>query len=95
MDISLDKLGLERIYAQAKRWQGAVGRPDLQAFYGALAGQKAKRGIFRAHAIDFAKSVEGLILIDGNRLVNLMMDNEIGVNSQAIKLPKLDIDYFD
>ena len=99
--ISLDKLGLERIYVQAKRWQGTVGRPDLQAFYGALAGQKAKRGIFittsgyTAHAIDFAKSVEGLVLIDGNRLVNLMMDNEIGVSSQIIKLPKLDMDYFE
>lgn len=99
--ISLDKLGLERIYVQAKRWQGTVGRPDLQAFYGALAGQKAKRGIFittsgySAQAIDFAKSVEGLVLIDGNRLVNLMMDNEIGVSSQVIKLPKLDMDYFE
>lgn len=99
--ISLDKLGLERIYVQAKRWQCTVGRPDLQAFYGALAGQKAKRGIFittsgyTAHAIDFAKSVEGLVLIDGNRLVNLMMDNEIGVSSQVIKLPKLDMDYFE
>ncbi|MEY0302277.1 restriction endonuclease [Providencia manganoxydans] len=99
--ISLDKLGLERIYVQAKRWQGTVGRPDLQAFYGALAGQKAKRGIFittsgyTAQAIDFAKSVEGLVLIDGNLLVNLMMDNEIGVSSQIIKLPKLDMDYFE
>ncbi|SUC18217.1 EcoKMrr [Proteus mirabilis] len=60
-----------------------------------LRDRKPSEGIFRAHAIDFAKSVEGLILIDGNRLVNLMMDNEVGVNSQAIKLPKLDIDYFD
>lgn len=99
--ISLDKLGLERVYVQAKRWQTTVGRPELQAFYGALAGQKAKRGIFittsgyTAHAIDFAKSVEGLVLIDGKRLVNLMMDNEVGVSSQVIKLPKLDMDYFE
>ncbi|CRL64103.1 Mrr restriction system protein [Proteus penneri] len=68
---------------------------------GALIGQKAKRGIFittsgySAQAIDFAKSVEGLVLIDGNRLVNLMMDNEIGVSSQIVKLPKLDMDYFE
>ncbi|MDR5609203.1 MULTISPECIES: restriction endonuclease [unclassified Arsenophonus] len=99
--ISLDKLGLERVYVQAKRWQTTVGRPELQAFYGALARQKAKRGIFittsgyTAHAIDFAKSVEGLVLIDGKRLVNLMMDNEVGVSSQLIKLPKLDMDYFE
>ncbi|HCI5949190.1 TPA: restriction endonuclease [Klebsiella quasipneumoniae subsp. quasipneumoniae] len=99
--ISLDKLGLEKVYVQAKRWQGTVGRPELQAFYGALAGQKAKRGIFittsgfTAHAVEFSRSVEGLVLIDGNRLVNLMMDNEVGVTSQQIKLPKIDMDYFE
>lgn len=59
--ISLDKLGLEKIYVQAKRWLGTVGRPKLQALYGALAGQKAKLGIFittsgfTAHAIEFSK----------------------------------------
>lgn len=99
--ISLDKLGLEKVYVQAKRWQGTVGRPELQAFYGALAGQKAKRGIFittsgfTALAIEFSRSVEGLVLIDGNRLVNLMMDNEVGVSSQLVKLPKMDMDYFE
>jgi len=99
--ISLDKLGLEKVYVQAKRWQNTVGRPELQAFYGALAGQKAKRGVFittsgfTAHAIDFAKSVEGIVLVDGNRLVNLMMDNEVGVTSRLLRLPALDRDYFD
>jgi restriction system protein len=44
--ISLDKLGLEKVYIQAKRWQHSVGRPEVQAFYGALAGQRAKRGVF-------------------------------------------------
>lgn len=99
--ISLDKLGLEKVYVQAKRWQSTVGRPELQAFYGALAGQKAKRGVFittsgfTAQAIDFARSVEGIVLVDGNKLVNLMMDNEVGVTSRLIKLPRLDSDYFD
>ncbi|NVZ14135.1 MULTISPECIES: restriction endonuclease [unclassified Pseudomonas] len=99
--ISLDKLGLEKVYVQAKRWQGTVGRPELQAFYGALAGQKAKRGVFittsgfTAQAIDFARSVEGMVLVDGRRLVNLMMDHEVGVTSRLLKLPKLDSDYFD
>jgi len=99
--ISLDKLGLEKVYVQAKRWQSTVGRPELQAFYGALAGQKAKRGVFittsgfTAQAIEFAKSVEGIVLVDGGRLVNLMMDHEVGVTSRLIKLPKLDSDYFD
>ncbi|UBX29440.1 restriction endonuclease [Arsenophonus apicola] len=99
--ISLDKLGLEKIYVQAKRWQSTVGRPDLKTFYAALAGQKAKRGIFittssfTTHALNFAKSVEGMVLVDGNRLVNLMIDNEIGVSSRIIKLPKIDTDYFE
>lgn len=99
--ISLDKLGLEKVYVQAKRWQNTVGRPELQAFYGALAGQKARRGIFMttsgftAQGVEFAKSVEGMVLIDGARLVNLMMDCEVGVSSKTLKIPKIDTDYFD
>jgi restriction system protein len=99
--ISLDKLGLEKVYVQAKRWQGTVGRPDLQAFYGALAGQRAKRGVFittssfTQQALDFAGSVEGMVLVDGNRLVNLMIDHEVGVTSKTIRMPKVDGDYFD
>ena len=99
--ISLDKLGLEKVYVQAKRWQNTVGRPELQAFYGALAGQKAKRGVFittsgfTAQARDFARSVEGMVLVDGERLVHLMIENEVGVSSRLLKLPKLDMDYFE
>lgn len=99
--ISLDKLGLEKVYIQAKRWQSTVGRPELQAFYGALAGQKAKRGVFittsgfTAQAIEFGKSVEGIVLVDGIRLVTLMMDHEVGVSSRTLKVPKIDTDYFD
>jgi restriction system protein len=99
--ISLDKLGLEKVYVQAKRWQNTVGRPELQAFYGALAGQKAKRGVFittsdfSSQAKDFARSVEGVVLVDGLRLVHLMIDNEVGVTSRLLRVPKLDSDYFD
>jgi restriction system protein len=99
--ISLDKLGLEKVYVQAKRWQNTVGRPELQAFFGALAGQKAKRGVFittsgyTSQAIEFAKSVEGIVLVDGRKLVELMMDHEVGVSSRIVKVPKLDSDYFD
>jgi restriction system protein len=99
--ISLDKLGLEKVYVQAKRWQSAVGRPELQAFYGALAGQKARKGVFitissyTSQALDFAKSVEGMVLIDGARLAELMIEHEVGVTVRSIKLPKLDSDYFD
>ena len=99
--ISLDKLGLEKVYVQAKRWQSSVGRPEIQAFYGALAGQRAKKGVFittssyTTQAIDFAKSVEGIVLVDGGRLAELMIDHEVGVSARTVKLPKIDSDYFD
>lgn len=99
--ISLDKLGLEKVYVQAKRWQQTVGRPEVQGFYGALAGQRANKGVFittsgyTAHAVEFAKSVEHIVLVDGPRLAELMMDHEVGVSSRTIKVPKIDSDYFD
>jgi len=99
--ISLDKLGLEKVYVQAKRWQQTVGRPEVQAFYGALAGQRANKGVFittsvyTAQAVDFAKSVERVVLVDGPRLAELMMDHEVGVSTRSIKVPKIDSDYFD
>jgi restriction system protein len=99
--ISLDKLGLEKVYVQAKRWQSTIGRPELQAFYGALAGQKARKGVFittsgyTAQALDFAKSVEGMVLIDGARLAELMIDHQVGVTARVVKIPKLDSDYFE
>jgi restriction system protein len=99
--ISLDRLGLEKVYVQAKRWQENIGRPHLQAFYGALAGQKARKGVFittssyTSQAIDFAKSVEGIVLIDGIRLAGFMIDYELGVTARTIKIPKIDGDYFD
>lgn len=99
--ISLDRLGLDKVYVQAKRWQENVGRPSLQAFYGALAGQKAKKGVFittsgyTQQALDFARSVEGIVLIDGQRLASLMIDCELGVSARSVKIPKIDGDYFD
>lgn len=99
--ISLDRLGLEKVYVQAKRWQNSVGRPDLQAFYGALAGQKAQKGVFittsgfTAQALDFGKSVEGIVLVDGARLAGLMIDHEVGITARTVRIPKIDSDYFD
>ena len=99
--ISLDRLGLEKVYVQAKRWQSSVGRPDVQGFYGALAGQRANKGVFittssfTQQAIDFAKSVEKIVLVDGIRLAELMIDFEVGVSSRLVKIPKLDSDYFE
>ncbi len=99
--ISLDKLGLEKVYVQAKRWQGVVGRPEVQGFYGALAGQRANKGVFittsayTTQAVEFAKSVERVVLIDGARLAQLMIDHEVGVQTRTVKIPKIDSDYFD
>lgn len=99
--ISLDRLGLEKVYVQAKRWQNAVGRPDVQGFYGALAGQRANKGVFittstfTAQAVDFAKSVERVVLVDGARMAELMIDHEVGVTLRPVRVPKLDSDYFE
>ena len=99
--ISLDKLGLERVYVQAKRWQQAVGRPEVQAFYGALAGQRASKGVFittsafTSQAVEFARSVERVVLVDGIRMADLMIDHEVGVTLRPVRVPKLDGDYFE
>lgn len=99
--IALDKLGLERVYVQAKRWQNVVGRPEIQAFYGALAGQRARKGVFMttssysAQAVEFARSVDGIVLVDGARLAELMIEHEVGVSARTVKVPKIDSDYFD
>ena len=99
--ISLDKLGLEKVYVQAKRLQNAVGRPEVQGFYGALAGQRANKGVFittssfSKQAVEFARSVERIVLVDGSRLAELMIDHAVGVTHRPLKVPKLDSDYFD
>lgn len=99
--ISLDRLGLEKVYVQAKRWQGSVGRPEVQAFYGALAGQRANKGVFittstfSPQAVDFAGSVERIVLVDGGKLAELMIEHEVGVSSRSFRVPKLDSDYFE
>jgi len=99
--IALDRLGLEKVYVQAKRWQNSVGRPEVQAFYGALAGHRANKGVFITtssythQAIEFAKSVERIVLVDGEKLAELMIDYEVGVTMRPIRVPKLDADYFE
>jgi restriction system protein len=99
--ISLDRLGLEKVYVQAKRWQAPVGRPEIQAFYGALAGQHAHKGVFMTissyttQALEFARTVEGIVLVDGARLAGLMIDHEVGVTLRWVYVPRLDGDYFD
>lgn len=99
--ISLDRLGLEKVYVQAKRWQQPVGRPEIQGFYGALAGRRARKGVFittstfTPQALEFVQAVEGVVLVDGVRLADLMMEHEIGVTLRTVKVPKVDRDFFE
>jgi restriction system protein len=102
--IKEDKLGLESIYVQAKRWKetSTVGRPDIQQFAGALQGKKARKGVFittssfTKEAKDYANAVQAsIVLIDGPQLAELMLDHGVGVSVQeTIKLFKIDEDYF-
>jgi len=103
--IKEDKLGLDVIYIQAKRWQGAVSRKDVQAFAGALDGQRATKGVmittsrFTDDAGEFSeKSSRKIILIDGERLADLMIEHGIGVSDKdkpAYVLKDVDSDYFE
>jgi restriction system protein len=99
--ISLDRLGLEKVYVQAKRWQASVGRPEIQSFYGALAGRRAKKGVFittstyTREARLYAESVsDSVVLVDGARLTALMIEHGVGVNHKPIRVPQVDGDYF-
>jgi restriction system protein len=101
--ISLDKLGFEKVYIQAKRWQGSVGRPEVQAFFGALAGRRAKKGVFittssfTKEARSFGEQVsENVVLLDGARLTSLMIEYGVGVTHyRVIRLPRVEGDYFE
>lgn len=99
--ISLDRLGLEKVYVQAKRWQGSVGRPDTQAFFGALAGQNATKGVFittsyyTTQALEFADSVGKIVLVDGEALAAHMIEFGIGVSHKILRIPSVDTDYFE
>jgi restriction system protein len=100
--IDEDRLGLDSIYIQAKRWEGPVGRPEIQKFVGALMGRKARKGIFITsssfsnEALNFAANIDyKVVLIDGKRLAELMIDNDIGVAEVSrYKLKRIDSDYF-
>ncbi|MDH4457130.1 MAG: restriction endonuclease [Nevskia sp.] len=101
--INEDRLGLDVIYVQAKRWEGTVGRPEIQKFAGALQGQRANKGVFittssfTREARDFAASITSkIILLDGVRLASLMIDHDVGVGRIGeYVLKRIDNDYFD
>ncbi len=100
--IKEDKLGLDVIYIQAKRWEAVVGRPEIHKFVGALVGQRAKKGVFittsgfTKEAQEYAKTIEQkVILIDEDSLAQLMIENNIGVSSvNSYEIKKIDSDYF-
>jgi restriction system protein len=101
--INEDRLGLDVIYVQAKRWQDTVGRKEVQSFVGALAGKKAQKGVFittsgfKNTATEYAKEVQQkVILIDGERLADLMIEHNIGVApSHSYEVKHVDSDYFE
>jgi restriction system protein len=100
--IKEDRLGLDAIYVQAKRWKDSVGRPDIQRFAGALQGQRARKGVFittSTYSADAKSYVTNLqttiVLIDGKELAELMIDHGVGVSeADVLKVLKLDEDYF-
>ena len=100
--INEDRLGLDVIYLQAKRWEGNVGRPEIQKFAGALQGKRARKGIFittsdfTSEAKEFVKHIESkIILISGQQLSELIWEYNIGVSSAAIyEVKRLDLDFF-
>lgn len=100
--IKEDRLGLDVIYIQAKRWEGTVGRPEIQKFVGALQGKQARKGIFLTtsnfsrDAVEYVKIIDSkVILIDGQRLAKLMIENNVGMRiTQTYEIKEIDSDYF-
>ncbi|HSV76713.1 MAG TPA: restriction endonuclease [Bacteroidales bacterium] len=101
--IKEDRLGLDVIYIQAKRWQNFVGRPEIQKFVGALAGQGAKKGVFITtsrftnDAREYQpKNETKIVLIDGEQLSDLMIDFNLGVSiTHNFTIKRIDNDFFE
>ncbi len=101
--IKEDRLGLDAVYIQAKRWTASVGRPEIQAFAGSLEGQRARKGVFittsqfSKDADEYVKRIEKrIVLINGEQLAQLMIEHDVGVDLvNTYKVKKLDRDYFD
>lgn len=101
--IDEDRLGLDSIYIQAKRWEGVVGRPEIQKFVGALSGQRATKGVFittsdfTKEALEFVKSNNHykVVLINGFTLAKLMIENNVGVSvATTYEVKSIDSDFF-
>jgi restriction system protein len=100
--ISEDRLGLDTIYIQAKRWDGNVGRPEIQKFVGALHGKRARKGVFittgsfSSEAKDYVSRIDPrIVLIDGRQLAEYMLDLNLGVSTKIVyEIKRTDTDYF-
>ena len=100
--IKEDRLGLDLVYLQAKRWEGTVGRPDVRKFVGALHGKRAKKGVFITtskfsdDAKNYVETIDPkVILIDGRILAELMIDHGLGTTTAAtFEVKRIDSDYF-
>lgn len=101
--IKEDRLGLDIIYIQAKRWNDNIGRPEIQKFAGALEGKRARKGVFITTAdfsnncYDYVNSIDKkIILINGQRLAKLMIEHSIGISKvKSFSIKKIDNDYFE
>lgn len=101
--INEDRLGLDVVYVQAKRWSAPVGRDEIQKFVGALQGQKARKGVFittssfTREAQEYARRVDTrIVLVDGVQLAQLMIDHDVGVTTVAsYHTKRVDSDYFE
>jgi len=100
--IKEDRLGLDVIYIQAKRWDATVGRPEIQKFAGALQGHRARKGVFittssfSSEALEYVSRIDSkIVLIDGSALAKHMIDHNVGVStSRSYEVKKIDSDYF-
>lgn len=101
--ISEDRLGLEMVYLQAKRWEGTVGRPEIQKFVGALHGKRARKGVFittgsfSADAAAYVQTIDPKVaLVDGKQLAEYMIDFGLGVSlARTYEVKRIDSDYFE
>ncbi len=101
--IKEDRLGLDLIYVQAKKWENTVSRPEIQKFAGALQGRRARKGVFittssfSQGARDYAASIDSrIVLIDGLEMAELMIDYGVGVTSTSVyEVKRMDYDYFE
>jgi restriction system protein len=101
--IEEDRLGLDTVYVQAKRWEANVGRPTVQAFAGALQGQRAHKGVmittsdYTTDAKQYAANLATrIVLITGQRLAEMMIDHDVGVSTErTYAVKRIDSDYFE